>query len=89
MRASSTHFSPLARSSRRLFSPLTGFLAAVVLATGSRPGTHWAPPGLADDPRLVADPWTQPIPEDGDVLSPHWIDGHAPRRATRWVRLSS
>ena len=41
---------------------------AVVLATGSRPGTHWAPPGLADDPRLVADPWTQPIPEDGDVL---------------------
>ncbi|WP_210504098.1 FAD/NAD(P)-binding protein [Nocardioides xinjiangensis] len=41
---------------------------AVVLATGSRPGTGWAPPPLADDPRLVADPWTQPIPEVGDVL---------------------
>ncbi|CUR60353.1 conserved hypothetical protein [metagenome] len=41
---------------------------AVVLATGSRPGTHWAPPELAADPRLVADPWTQAIPEDGDVL---------------------
>jgi uncharacterized NAD(P)/FAD-binding protein YdhS len=41
---------------------------AVVLATGSRPGTGWAPAGLADDPRLVADPWTQAIPEVGDVL---------------------
>ncbi|MBC2933987.1 FAD/NAD(P)-binding protein [Nocardioides sp. zg-1228] len=41
---------------------------AVVLATGSRPGTGWAPPELADDPRLVADPWTQPIPAVGDVL---------------------
>ncbi|MCF6379927.1 FAD/NAD(P)-binding protein [Nocardioides KLBMP 9356] len=41
---------------------------AVVLATSSRPGTGWAPPELADDPRLVADPWTQPIPEVGDVL---------------------
>ncbi|HYH71803.1 MAG TPA: FAD/NAD(P)-binding protein [Nocardioides sp.] len=40
---------------------------AVVLATGSRPGTHWAPPELAADPRLVADPWTQGIPEVGDV----------------------
>lgn len=41
---------------------------AVVLATGSRPGTGWAPPGLAGDPRLVADPWTEAIPEVGDVL---------------------
>ncbi|MDZ5662632.1 NAD(P)-binding protein [Nocardioides sp. zg-1308] len=41
---------------------------AVVLATSSRPGTGWAPPELAVDPRLVADPWTQPIPEEGDVL---------------------
>jgi uncharacterized NAD(P)/FAD-binding protein YdhS len=41
---------------------------AVVLATGSRPGTAWAPPELAADPRLVADPWTQGIPEVGDVL---------------------
>ena len=41
---------------------------AVVLATSSRPGTAWAPPELASDPRLVADPWTQGIPGDGDVL---------------------
>lgn len=41
---------------------------AVVLATGSRPGTGWAPAGLAADPRLVADPWTQGIPAVGDVL---------------------
>lgn len=41
---------------------------AVVLATSSRPGTGWAPAGLAGDPRLVADPWTQGIPEVGDVL---------------------
>ena len=41
---------------------------AVVLATGSRPGTGWAPAELAADPRLVADPWTQGIPEVGDVL---------------------
>jgi uncharacterized NAD(P)/FAD-binding protein YdhS len=40
---------------------------AVVLATGSRPGTDWAPPGLAASPRLVADPWTQDLP-DGDLL---------------------
>ncbi|KMO33157.1 hypothetical protein VQ02_21640 [Methylobacterium variabile] len=39
----------------------------------------------ADDPDAL--PWI--VTEDGDVLSPHWIDGHAPRRATRWVRLSS
>src|SRR6476661_10458637 len=41
---------------------------AVVLATSSKPGTGWAPAELADDPRLIADPWTQPIPEVGDVL---------------------
>ena len=41
---------------------------AVVLATSSRPGTGWAPPELAADARLVADPWTQAIPEVGDVL---------------------
>jgi uncharacterized NAD(P)/FAD-binding protein YdhS len=41
---------------------------AVVLATSSRPSTAWAPSELADDPRLVADPWTQDIPEVGDVL---------------------
>ena len=41
---------------------------AVVLATGSRPGTGWAPAELAADPRLVADPWTQGIPEVGDVV---------------------
>ncbi len=41
---------------------------AVVLATGSRPGTGWAPGELAADPRLVTDPWTQGIPESGGVL---------------------
>ena len=41
---------------------------AVVLATSSRPGTQWAPAELAADPRLVADPWRQSIPEVGDLL---------------------
>ncbi len=41
---------------------------AVVLATSSRPGTSWAPAELAADARLIADPWTQDIPEVGDVL---------------------
>ena len=41
--------------------------AAVVLAIGTRPTTTWAPAALAADPRLVADPWTQLVPE-GDVL---------------------
>jgi uncharacterized NAD(P)/FAD-binding protein YdhS len=41
---------------------------AVVLATSTRPSTAWAPATLLDDARLVADPWTQPIPEVGDVL---------------------
>ena len=40
---------------------------AVVLATGSRPGTGWAPEALAGSPRLVGDPWTQELP-DGDLL---------------------
>ena len=40
---------------------------AVVLATGSRPGTDWAPATLATSSRLVADPWTQALPE-GDLL---------------------
>ena len=40
---------------------------SVVLATGSRSGTDWAPPGLAGTPRLVADPWRQALP-DGDLL---------------------
>ena len=40
---------------------------SVVLATGSRSGTDWAPPGLAGTPRLVADPWHQALP-DGDLL---------------------
>lgn len=41
---------------------------AVVLATSSRPGTPWAPAELAADARLIADPWTEAIPEVGDVL---------------------
>ncbi|SDT16152.1 Uncharacterized NAD(P)/FAD-binding protein YdhS [Nocardioides scoriae] len=40
---------------------------AVVLATGSRPGTDWAPEGLAGTTGLVADPWREPLPE-GDLL---------------------
>ncbi len=38
---------------------------AVVLATGSRPATDWAPAGLAH--HLVEDPWTEELP-DGDLL---------------------
>ena len=41
---------------------------AVVLAHGARPGTAWAPAELREDPRLVSDPWTQDIPETGDLL---------------------
>ena len=41
---------------------------AVVLATGSTPGTGWAPQALLDDPRLISDPWSQSIPDTGDVL---------------------
>ena len=40
---------------------------AVVLATGTRPGTDWAPDSLRGSDRLVADPWTQALPE-GDLL---------------------
>ncbi len=38
---------------------------AVVLATGTRPSTDWAPAGLED--HLVADPWNEELPE-GDLL---------------------
>ena len=38
---------------------------AVVLATGTRPGTDWAPAELGG--HLVADPWTEELPE-GDLL---------------------
>ncbi|GAA1937980.1 FAD/NAD(P)-binding protein [Nocardioides hwasunensis] len=41
---------------------------AVVLATSSQPGTGWAPAELVADARLVTDPWTQPVPDVGDVL---------------------
>ncbi len=40
---------------------------AVVLATGARPGTEWAPAELADSGCLVADPWSAELP-DGDLL---------------------
>ena len=40
---------------------------AVVLASGARPGTEWAPAGLADSGCLVADPWSAELP-DGDLL---------------------
>ncbi|KMO43406.1 hypothetical protein VQ03_08325 [Methylobacterium tarhaniae] len=39
----------------------------------------------ADDPDAL--PWI--VTEDGAVLTPHWIDGHAPRLAARPVRLPS
>lgn len=38
-----------------------------------------------DDPECL--PWI--VTEDGDVLSPHWIDGHAPRNAARWTRADA
>jgi len=38
-----------------------------------------------DDPDTL--PWI--VTEDGDVLSPPWIDDHAPRMAARRFRLSS
>ncbi len=43
---------------------------AVVLATGTRPGTDWAPPSLVPCSlagHLVADPWNEELPE-GDLL---------------------
>jgi uncharacterized NAD(P)/FAD-binding protein YdhS len=51
----------------RLSSGQSIVARAVVLATGSRPGIDWAPPSLASSDRLVADPWTQALPE-GDLL---------------------
>jgi len=39
----------------------------------------------ADDPDAL--PWI--VTEDGDVLSPHWIDDHAPRIAARKACLTS
>jgi uncharacterized NAD(P)/FAD-binding protein YdhS len=51
----------------RLSSGQSIVARAVVLATGTRPGTDWAPAALASSDRLVADPWTQELP-DGDLL---------------------
>lgn len=39
----------------------------------------------ADDPETL--PWI--VTEDGAVLSPHWIDDHAPRSVARPIRLPS
>ncbi len=45
---------------------------AVVLATGSVPGTSWAPESLIRSDRFVADPWRpgalEALPEQGDLL---------------------
>lgn len=41
---------------------------AVVLAGGTPSGSTWAPEELRASPRFVSDPWTQPLPEDGDLL---------------------
>lgn len=41
---------------------------AVVLAGGTPSGSTWAPEALRRSPRFVADPWTQPLPDDGDLL---------------------
>jgi uncharacterized NAD(P)/FAD-binding protein YdhS/tetratricopeptide (TPR) repeat protein len=51
----------------RLSSGQSIVARAVVLATGSRPGTDWAPATLAASARLVSDPWTQELPA-GDLL---------------------
>ena len=51
----------------RLSSGQSIVARAVVLATSFRPGTGWAPESLATSGRLVADPWTQEVPE-GDLL---------------------
>jgi uncharacterized NAD(P)/FAD-binding protein YdhS len=46
--------------------------AAVVAPGVFAPGTSWAPPGLVDDERFVADPWAPGalagVPHRGDVL---------------------
>ncbi|WP_407943547.1 hypothetical protein [Methylobacterium sp. EM32] len=39
----------------------------------------------AEDPEAL--PWI--VTEDGAVLSPRWIDEHAPRTVARPIRLSS
>ncbi len=39
----------------------------------------------AEDPEVL--PWI--VTEDGAVLSPHWIDDHAPRSVARPIRLPS
>lgn len=41
---------------------------AVVLAGGTASGSTWAPAELRESARFVADPWTQPLPDDGDLL---------------------
>lgn len=51
----------------RLSSGQSVVARAVVLATGFRPGTGWAPDTLATSSRLVDDPWSQELP-DGDLL---------------------
>ena len=51
----------------RLSSGQSVVARAVVLANGARPGTDWAPDGLRDSAHLVADPWTEELPE-GDLL---------------------
>lgn len=40
----------------------------VVLATGISQDPLWAPENLLKDPRFIADPWTQSLPESGDLL---------------------
>jgi uncharacterized NAD(P)/FAD-binding protein YdhS len=49
----------------RLSSCETIIARAVVLATGTRPSTDWAPANLGG--HLVADPWNEELPE-GDLL---------------------
>lgn len=60
-------------------------------ASGPRESRHYptlraalAAASGTDDPDCL--PWI--VTEDGDVLSPHWIDGHAPRKAARWTRAA-
>ena len=40
---------------------------AVVLATGAKAGTDWAPDGAGRRPGRLLDPWTDELP-DGDLL---------------------
>lgn len=41
---------------------------AVVLAGGTPSGATWAPTALRHSPRFVSDPWTRPLPDEGDLL---------------------